>query len=227
MPRPPAASGLPSTSGVQQSAWPSSACRRGGSIAAAPRSQRGSAARTGSRCGRSILAGHDAGNRRQPPRRSPAPAAPRAGRAYRDDAGRGTSLRVRLRSTCWPAYWTITRSAVSATTPMSWVMSTRRHVGLVLQREQEVEDLRLDRDVERGRRLVGDQELRAGRRCAMAIITRWRHAARQLVRECREPPLGIGDADLASTARATALRRLGLVQTEMRLERSRRSGSRP
>ena len=37
-----------------------------------------------------------------------------------------------------------------------------------------VEDLRLDRHVERGRRLVGDQQRRAGTTSAIAIITRWR-----------------------------------------------------
>ena len=45
---------------------------------------------------------------------------------------------------------------------------------LVLELAQQVEDLRLDRHVERGGRLVGDQQLAAGRPAAMAIITRWR-----------------------------------------------------
>ena len=45
--------------------------------------------------------------------------------------------------------------------------SSRRSVA------QQVEDLRLDRDVERGRRLVGDQQ-RGSQARAMAIITRWR-----------------------------------------------------
>jgi hypothetical protein len=34
------------------------------------------------------------------------------------------------------------------------------HADLALQRLQELEDLRLDGDVERGRRLVGDQQVR-------------------------------------------------------------------
>ena len=42
-------------------------------------------------------------------------------------------------------------------------------------------DLRLDRDVQRGRRLVGDEQLRLAR-SAMAIITRWRMPPRELVR---------------------------------------------
>ena len=48
-----------------------------------------------------------------------------------------------------------------------------RHVELGLELEQQVEDLRLDRHVERGRRLVGDE--RSGSLAsAMAIMTRWR-----------------------------------------------------
>ena len=39
---------------------------------------------------------------------------------------------------------------------------------------QQLEDLRLDRDVERGRRLVGDQQRRDRTTSAIAIITRWR-----------------------------------------------------
>ena len=44
------------------------------------------------------------------------------------------------------------------------------------------EDLRLHRHVERRRRLVGDQQVRLARRCAMAIAMRWRMPAGQLVR---------------------------------------------
>ena len=38
----------------------------------------------------------------------------------------------------------------------------------------QLEDLRLDGDVERGGRLVGDEELWIAGRAPMAIITRWR-----------------------------------------------------
>ena len=38
----------------------------------------------------------------------------------------------------------------------------------------QIEDLRLDGDVERGRRLVGDQQAAGSQASAMAIITRWR-----------------------------------------------------
>ena len=45
------------------------------------------------------------------------------------------------------------------------------HAGVALQLEQEVEDLRLNGDVERGGRLVGNEE--AGIAGDPAIITRW------------------------------------------------------
>ena len=47
------------------------------------------------------------------------------------------------------------------------------HAETLLQRAQEIEDLRLDRHVERRRRLVRDQES-GSLASAMAIITRWR-----------------------------------------------------
>ena len=61
-------------------------------------------------------------------------------------------------STSRPCCITATRSAISATTPKSWVMNRMpvpcRPAGRVIS----AQDLRLGRDVERGRRLVGDQE---------------------------------------------------------------------
>ena len=51
--------------------------------------------------------------------------------------------------------------------------STRAIAVLVLQPRQHVEDLGLDRDVEGGGRLVGDEQLRLVGQ-AIAIITRWR-----------------------------------------------------
>ena len=48
-----------------------------------------------------------------------------------------------------------------------------RHVHLALQVLERLEDLRLDGDVERGRRLVGDEQI-GSLASAMAIITRWR-----------------------------------------------------
>ena len=53
-------------------------------------------------------------------------------------------------------------------------MSMQRRAGLLLDASDELEDLRLDGHVERGRGLVGDEQLRARRRGAIAIITRWR-----------------------------------------------------
>ena len=69
-----------------------------------------------------------------------------------------------------------------------------RRPGLVAQVAHQVEDLGLDRHVERGRRLVGDEQLGLageGHRDHHAL----RHAARQLVREGLQAPLRVGDAD--------------------------------
>ena len=45
---------------------------------------------------------------------------------------------------------------------------------VVAQFAQQVEDLRLDGDIERGGRLVGDQQAADCTASAIAIITRWR-----------------------------------------------------
>ena len=69
----------------------------------------------------------------------------------------------------------------------------QRHAALLLQRAQQVEDLRLDRHVERGGGLVGDQQPRiAGdrHRDHHALV----HAAGQLVREVAQPAVRRGDA---------------------------------
>ena len=66
------------------------------------------------------------------------------------------------------------------------------HAEARLQLAQQLEDLRLDGDVERGRRLVGDQQLgvageRHGDHHALA------HAAGELVRVVVDAPLGVRD----------------------------------
>ena len=70
-----------------------------------------------------------------------------------------------------------------------------RHPELRLQVLEQAEDLRLDRDVERGRGLVGDEKVRPvgerhGDHDALPL------AARQLMREGTEARRGIGDADV-------------------------------
>ena len=70
-----------------------------------------------------------------------------------------------------------------------------RHAGLALQLAQELQDLRLHGHVERGRRLVGDEQVglvgeRHGDHDALAL------AAGELVRIGAEPALGLADADL-------------------------------
>ena len=55
---------------------------------------------------------------------------------------------------------TYTRSAMCRTTPKIVRDQQHGHAALALQRLQQLEDLRLDGDVERGGRLVGDQQVR-------------------------------------------------------------------
>ncbi len=81
--------------------------------------------------------------------------------------------------------------------------------GVAAQAAHQVEDLRLDGDVERGGRLVGDQQPRAagqrhGDHGALA------HAAGQLVRIVVDPLLGRGDAHRRSISMARAARRGGV-----------------
>ena len=87
-----------------------------------------------------------------------------------------------------------TRSATSATTPMSCVIMHDRRAELVLELADQLEDLRLDRHVERRRRLVGDQEVGVARerhRDHHALA----HAARELVRIVVDAHARVGDAD--------------------------------
>ena len=101
-----------------------------------------------------------------------------------------------------------------------------RHADLALQLVEQVEDLRLDRDVERGRRLVGDQQHGiAGERHrdhhALA------HAARQLVRIVGEALLRGRDLDQLEHLERALRRAAAWSQAEMDASPPRRSGRRP
>ena len=78
-----------------------------------------------------------------------------------------------------------------------------RHEPLALLLLEQVEDLGLHGDVERGGGLVGEQQLRAAGE-AMAIITRWRMPPDSWCGYSLEPALGLGDADRLRAARARA-----------------------
>ena len=80
-----------------------------------------------------------------------------------------------------------------------------RHAQFALQLAQQLEDLRLDRDVERRRRLVGDQQLRAGttapsRSSRAAACRRTSGADSRRTRRSR-----IGDADELAASRSRDL----------------------
>src|SRR5688572_24246224 len=82
---------------------------------------------------------------------------------------------------------------------------------------QERDDLRLDRDVERGGRLVGDDEARVGaerKRDHDALA----HTAGELVREVVDTPLRSGNSDLAEQLDGP-LARIGGRERQVRLDR--------
>ena len=97
-------------------------------------------------------------------------------------------------STIVPAYITCTRSAMPVTTPRSWVIMMIAADELVPQPPQGVQDLRLHGDVERGGRLVGDDDLGI-------VDHRHRdhhalpHATGEFVRILLGPPVRLRDAD--------------------------------
>ena len=92
----------------------------------------------------------------------------------------------------------------------------QRRVVLGDEVAQEVEDLGLNRHVERRRRLVGDQELRLARKghCDHRPLP---HPARELVRIVPQPRLRVGDADAVEQL-CSALLRIALVHAEVGFE---------
>ena len=124
-------------------------------------------------------------------------------RGCRDAGARANSVRTSACSTISPAYITATRSHISATTPRSWVMRMIAVPGLLLEVAHQVQDLGLDGHVQRGRGLVGDEQLRlAGERHGDHHALR--HAARHLVRVGLDAPVRVGDADHAHQLQRTA-----------------------
>ena len=107
-----------------------------------------------------------------------------------------------------PAYMTATRSQSLATMPRSWVTKIIARSGLALDVLQEAQVLRLDRHVERGRRLVGDEQARLARDgdgAGHALAD----AAAHLVRVGVHAPLGIADPHLAQQLDARGRRARG------------------
>ena len=70
-----------------------------------------------------------------------------------------------------------------------------RDAQVARQRLHQLQDLRLDGDVERGGRLVGDDRASGCRRAPMAIITRWRMPPENWCGILPEAPFRVGDAD--------------------------------
>ncbi len=95
-------------------------------------------------------------------------------------------------------------------------MITNGHAALPLQIGQQIEDLGLHGDIERCRRLVGNQQFgfpgqRDGDHHTLL------HATGELERVFVQAPLGIGNADLAQQVNHTQTGRLA-TQSEMAVE---------
>ena len=104
-------------------------------------------------------------------------------------------------STIRPAYITQTRSAHARDHPEVVRDQDQRHAAMLTLALEQLEQLRLDRDVERGRRLVGDQQLRVGA-SAIAIRGALAQPAGELVRvlESRRSGSGTPTSSSSSTA---------------------------
>ena len=155
----------------------------------------------------------------------PAPARRTAARACRDAAARRTAPPSARSRPPRPAYITETRSATRATMPRSWVISRIARPKLALERCEQPQDLRLHGDVERGGRLVGDQQLRLahqrhGDHHALA------QPAGELVRKLAEPHVRRGDADAAQQL-GRAVERGGARGALVAASAPRPSASRP
>jgi hypothetical protein len=81
----------------------------------------------------------------------------------------------------------------------------------------QLQDLRLDGDVERRRRLVGDDQLRLARQ-RQGDHHALTHAAAEVMRELLQAPLWLGDADHAEQLHRALIRRL-LAEAEVQHHR--------
>ena len=177
---------------------------------------------------RAEQAGRVAGDRDQPGvgRRRHVRDRWRAGPRCRASPGESGSPSCVPYSTPRPAYITSTSSAISATTPRSWVMMMTAELNSLLQVLQQVEDLRLHGHVERGGRLVGDQQLRVvdqRHRDHRALA----HAAGELVRVVVDAAVRLRDADPVEHLDRLARGRRAWRRWCGARGRPRRSGCRP
>ena len=123
---------------------------------------------------RQVAAEHDAAARPCAPAPDRRPAPPTAAPRCTDGAGARRARSAVASSTILPRYITATRSHMWRTTDRSWAMKTIVRPRSRCSAAQQVEDLRLDRDVERRHRLVGDDRASGRSASARATPMRWR-----------------------------------------------------
>ena len=86
----------------------------------------------------------------------------RSGLGCKDAKDVSTGRARGLISTICPAYMTATRSAISPTMPRLWVMSSRLMPRRCFKSLEQIENLRLNGDIQRGGRLVGHEKFGLG-----------------------------------------------------------------
>ena len=130
-------------------------------------------------------------------------------------------------STIWPAYMTASRWQVWVTTARSWVTKTSERRARSRSALEQLEHLNLDRHVERGRRLVAEDQLRLagqGDRDHDPLA----HAAGELVRVGARAARRVGDARPGASGRAARSPRLPTCcMPQVRPAGPRRSGRPP
>ena len=208
--------GNPETSGVRHRARPSAALRRRRRDVTAGVEDKGAARRERAAARPIELPGHDAGNGGQAPLGRPL----RQRRQKRGGIGmmrigeqvaRGVRLHLLA--------GVLDDDPVGGFGDDAHVMGDEHepHAVVAAQPHQKIEDLRLDGHVERGRRLVGDQELGpAGER--HRDHDPLAHAARKLVGIGARPARRIGNADFGQKL-DDAPAALGAIEVEVGLQR--------
>ena len=153
----------------------------------------GSGSRRAARRGRAVRPGSTRGGRGRSSKSGTERSRPSV---YGCRGSRKTASTVPV-STTWPAYITATRWQVCAITARSCETKTRLTPSSSRSAREQLQDLVLDRHVERRRRLVAEDQLAGRRRARSRSSTRWRMPPDSSCGYAPVAALRVGDADQA------------------------------